>query len=144
MRLIDEVGVDVADFIFGEMAHYFPQRVTRVNACAAMLAAGLRGRKGGSSAGFYAYGSGAEKLNDAATRGLAGPAGAVKASPEEINSRLLGVMIAEARLCLAEGVVRTPDDIDFAMLKGAGFPAFRGGLMRYADGAGGPNPPLSH
>jgi hypothetical protein len=42
-------------------------------------------------------------------------------------------MIDEARLCLAEGVVRSPDDIDFALLSGAGFPAFRGGLMRYAE-----------
>jgi 3-hydroxyacyl-CoA dehydrogenase/enoyl-CoA hydratase/3-hydroxybutyryl-CoA epimerase len=44
----------------------------------------------------------------------------------------MGVMIAEARRCLAEGVVRSPGEIDFALLSGAGFPAFRGGLLRYA------------
>jgi 3-hydroxyacyl-CoA dehydrogenase/enoyl-CoA hydratase/3-hydroxybutyryl-CoA epimerase len=137
MRLIDEVGIDVTDFIFGEMEHYFPGRFTRPASCAALLAAGLRGRKGGSGAGYYAYEAGAERPNDAATRGLAGRSRPAKAGPDEINSGLLGVMVAEARLCLDEGVVRSPDDIDFAMLKGAGFPPYRGGLMRYAGGAGG-------
>jgi hypothetical protein len=42
-------------------------------------------------------------------------------------------MIVEARKCLAEGVVRSADEIDFALLSGAGFPAFRGGLLRWAD-----------
>jgi 3-hydroxyacyl-CoA dehydrogenase/enoyl-CoA hydratase/3-hydroxybutyryl-CoA epimerase len=43
------------------------------------------------------------------------------------------VMIGEARRCINEGVVRSPDDVDFALLSGAGFPAFHGGLMRYAQ-----------
>jgi 3-hydroxyacyl-CoA dehydrogenase/enoyl-CoA hydratase/3-hydroxybutyryl-CoA epimerase len=42
----------------------------------------------------------------------------------------MGVMIAEAQRCLDEGVIKSPDDVDFAMLAGAGFPGFRGGLMR--------------
>src|ERR1700750_2629300 len=33
MRLIDEVGVDVTDFIFGEMAHYFPDRFKSSTVC---------------------------------------------------------------------------------------------------------------
>jgi 3-hydroxyacyl-CoA dehydrogenase/enoyl-CoA hydratase/3-hydroxybutyryl-CoA epimerase len=41
-------------------------------------------------------------------------------------------MVDEATRCLAEGVVKSADDIDFALLSGAGFPAFRGGLMRWA------------
>ncbi len=32
-RLIDEVGVDVTDFIFGEMAHYFPDRFKGSTVC---------------------------------------------------------------------------------------------------------------
>jgi 3-hydroxyacyl-CoA dehydrogenase len=48
----------------------------------------------------------------------------------------MAAMVAEARMCLETGVVRSPDDVDYAMLKGAGFPAFRGGLMRYAAEAG--------
>jgi len=48
----------------------------------------------------------------------------------------MGVMIHEASLCLQEGVVRSPDDVDYALLSGAGFPAFRGGLMHYARSIG--------
>jgi 3-hydroxyacyl-CoA dehydrogenase len=48
----------------------------------------------------------------------------------------MGVMIAEARRCLNEGVVQTPEDVDFALLSGAGYPHARGGLMRWADEAG--------
>jgi 3-hydroxyacyl-CoA dehydrogenase/enoyl-CoA hydratase/3-hydroxybutyryl-CoA epimerase len=56
--------------------------------------------------------------------------------PAAIVDRLMGVMIAEARRCLEEGVIKSPDDVDFALLSGAGFPAFRGGLMKYASRTG--------
>jgi 3-hydroxyacyl-CoA dehydrogenase/enoyl-CoA hydratase/3-hydroxybutyryl-CoA epimerase len=137
MRLIDEVGVDVTDFIFGEMAHYFPDRVSRTSLCARLLAAGLKGRKNGASSGFYAYMGREETLNPAVAT-LAPPAHARsdKMEPSEIVDRLMGVMIAEARRCLEEGVIKSPDDVDFALLSGAGFPAFRGGLMKYANRAG--------
>jgi 3-hydroxyacyl-CoA dehydrogenase/enoyl-CoA hydratase/3-hydroxybutyryl-CoA epimerase len=140
LRLIDEVGVDVTDFIFGEMAHYFPQRFVRSGACAAMLAARMRGRKNGASTGFYSYSGGSEALNDEETRSLAAPVGAQASNPKEITARLMGVMIAEGKRCLDEGVVRSHDDIDFALVAGAGFPAFRGGLMRYAYRTGGSAP----
>src|SRR4029078_10141348 len=53
LRLIDEVVIDVADFIVGEMAHYFPERFVRTTACGRLLDAGLKGRKNGASRGFY-------------------------------------------------------------------------------------------
>jgi 3-hydroxyacyl-CoA dehydrogenase / enoyl-CoA hydratase / 3-hydroxybutyryl-CoA epimerase len=140
MRLIDEVGVDVTDFIFGEMAHYYPQRFARSSACSALLACGLKGRKNGSAAGFYSYSS-PESPNDKATRALAAPVVPVDIAPAKITDRLMGLMVAEARLCLDEGVARTEKDIDFALLAGAGFPSFRGGLMRFANRiAGSPTP----
>ena len=148
LRLIDEVGVDVTDFIFGEMAHYFPDRFMRSKACGAMLAAGLRGRKNGTSRGFYRYDGPKESLNDAETRSFAvcepaptpEPRLGVEASscrtPDAISSHLMRVMAGEAERCLAEGVVKTPDDVDFALLSGAGFPSFRGGLLRWARASG--------
>jgi hypothetical protein len=33
-------------------------------------------------------------------------------------------------------VLKSPDDADFALLMGTGFPAWRGGLMRYARSTG--------
>jgi 3-hydroxyacyl-CoA dehydrogenase/enoyl-CoA hydratase/3-hydroxybutyryl-CoA epimerase len=140
LRTIDEIGVDVTDSIFADLARHFPGRFVRSRTCAAMLAARMRGRKNGSSSGFYTYSGGAEALNDEATRSLALPIGAMANNPRETVAKLMGVMIAEAKRCLDEGVVLAQSDIDFAMVAGAGFPAFRGGPMRYAYRTGGTTP----
>lgn len=141
LRLIDEVGVDVTDFIFSEMRQYFPARFVGARACSALLARGLRGRKNGASCGFYRYEPKGELVNDAAeaSRPLSAPDPTVdpaRITAAEITDRLMGVMIDEAKRCVAEGVVKSADDVDFAFLTGAGFPAFRGGLMRYARSIG--------
>ncbi|HKB89353.1 MAG TPA: 3-hydroxyacyl-CoA dehydrogenase NAD-binding domain-containing protein, partial [Opitutaceae bacterium] len=130
-RLIDEVGVDVTQFIFGEMQHYFSERFEATTLCEQMLAHGFRGRKNGASSGFYTYGDG-EKINKAIS-GLVPVSPTNQMEPDEIRDQLMQMMIAEAQYCLDEGVVRMADDVDFALLTGAGFPAFRGGLMRYAE-----------
>lgn len=130
MRLIDEVGVDVADFIFGELAHYFPGRFQRSTICERLLSAELKGRKNGASSGFYTY-EGRESSPSAAVADFS-PSFVSPLSNSEISDRLMSVMINEARRCLDEGVIKTPEDVDFALLSGAGFPASRGGLMHYA------------
>lgn len=130
MRLIDEVGVDVTDFIYGEMKHYFPARFAGTRVCGQMLAAGLKGRKNGASTGFYTYEGGKEALNPALA--AFAPAAAKTMNAAAIQDHLNGVMIAETQRVLDEGVLKTADDADFALLMGTGFPAFRGGLMRYA------------
>lgn len=138
LRLIDEVGVDVTASIFGEMAHYYPARFRATAACDALNAAGLKGRKNGTSRGFYRYAANAEAPNDSEARGIA----PVRASERnaaaqpvtaEITGTVMDVMVEEARRCVAERVVLTADEVDFALLSGAGFPAFRGGLLRWAD-----------
>jgi|CXWL01.1.fsa_nt_gi 3-hydroxyacyl-CoA dehydrogenase/enoyl-CoA hydratase/3-hydroxybutyryl-CoA epimerase len=134
MRLIDEVGVDVTDFIFGEMQHYFPGRFTSTTVCSRMLGAGLRGRKNGESSGFYAYADGKETLNAAMAQFA--PAENISPGSAAITDRLNGVMIDETKRVLAEGVVKTPEEADLALLLGAGFPVVRGGLMRYAQSRG--------
>lgn len=55
-----------------------------------------------------------------------------KVSESELTDRLILPMVDEASRCLAEKIVDSPDKIDLAMLYGAGFPAFRGGLMKWA------------
>ena len=136
LRLIDEVGVDVSAAIFHELAHYFPTRFTATTACSTLLAAGLEGRKNGTGAGFYLYQAGGETVNDSAPRPPLSGAGRPELRPPAITDHLMGVMIDEASLCLQEGVVRSPADVDYALLSGAGFPAFRGGLMHYARSIG--------
>jgi 3-hydroxyacyl-CoA dehydrogenase/enoyl-CoA hydratase/3-hydroxybutyryl-CoA epimerase len=135
LRLIDEVGVDVTDFIFGEMEHYFPQRFRKTQACARLLAAGLKGRKNGASRGFYRYDGRKESVNEAETRSLTKSAdkpAATLMAATDLTRDLMRTMVDEARRCLDEGVVKSADDVDFALLSGTGFPAFRGGLMHWA------------
>lgn len=134
MRLIDEVGVDVTNFIYGEMKHYFPGRFAATAVCGRMLADNLRGRKNGASSGFYTFAAGKDGLNPAMAKYAPGTITTMTAPA--IQDRLNGVMIDETKRVLAEGGLKTADDADFALLMGTGFPAFRGGLMRYARSAG--------
>jgi len=53
-------------------------------------------------------------------------------SESELTDRLIWPMADEALRCLAEGITDNPSKIDIAMLYGAGFPAFRGGLLKWA------------
>ncbi len=61
------------------------------------------------------------------------------ASQEEMIDRLILPVVNEGARCLAEGVAQTLDDIDLAMVFGAGFAPFRGGPMQYAREAGWEN-----
>jgi 3-hydroxyacyl-CoA dehydrogenase/enoyl-CoA hydratase/3-hydroxybutyryl-CoA epimerase len=57
-------------------------------------------------------------------------------SKEEIVNRCILTMVNEAAKCLEEGVVENANELDMAMIMGAGFPPFRGGLLKYADNIG--------
>ena len=129
LRLIDEVGIDVAYDVARELAEAFRDRMTVAPILRQVHERGLKGRKSGT--GFYIYKGKKERLNS----GLKLPTGKTL-SPAEIQSRLLGVMINEAKRCLSEGVVTSEDDIDVGMIFGTGFPPFRGGLVKYARDTG--------
>ena len=55
---------------------------------------------------------------------------------DEIVNRTIFIMINEASRCLEEGIIKKVSHLDFAMIAGIGFPAFRGGLLKYADEIG--------
>ncbi|PKF60582.1 fatty-acid oxidation protein subunit alpha [Psychromonas sp. psych-6C06] len=55
---------------------------------------------------------------------------------ELMIDRCILIMVNEAIRCLEEGVIENPAYLDMAMLMGTGFPAFRGGLLKYADNQG--------
>ncbi len=57
-------------------------------------------------------------------------------SNPDIVDRCLYIMINEAARCLEENVVKNHRYLDLAMIMGAGFPAFRGGVLKYADQIG--------
>ena len=54
----------------------------------------------------------------------------------EIIDRCILTMVNEAAKCLEENVVKNARYLDMAMIMGAGFPAFRGGVLSYADSLG--------
>jgi 3-hydroxyacyl-CoA dehydrogenase/enoyl-CoA hydratase/carnithine racemase len=55
---------------------------------------------------------------------------------EQVRERALAALAVEARLMLVEGVVSDPADIDLAMLTGAGWPVWLGGITPYLDRSG--------
>ena len=57
-------------------------------------------------------------------------------SEEDIAQRAICTMLNEACYCLEENIVERPEYLDMALILGIGFPAFRGGLLRYADTVG--------
>jgi 3-hydroxyacyl-CoA dehydrogenase/enoyl-CoA hydratase/carnithine racemase len=56
-----------------------------------------------------------------------------KVSNQEIVDAMLALGINEAALMIEQGVCDRPQDMDLAMIYGAGFPPYRGGILRYAD-----------
>jgi 3-hydroxyacyl-CoA dehydrogenase/enoyl-CoA hydratase/3-hydroxybutyryl-CoA epimerase len=142
LRLLDEVGLDVAGHAGASMGEAFGERLAAPPTITALAGSKLLGRKGGR--GFYIYHEEDEpKINDeiyallgANGRGTgSGDAGA-KLTREEIQERAVFAMINEAARVLEDRVVATPGDVDIGMITGTGFPPFRGGLLRYADTLG--------
>jgi 3-hydroxyacyl-CoA dehydrogenase/enoyl-CoA hydratase/carnithine racemase len=64
------------------------------------------------------------------------PADPVVLSTEEVRDRVLGVLADEARRMLDEGVAQAPMDLDLAMITGAGFQFWNGGLTPLLDREG--------
>jgi 3-hydroxyacyl-CoA dehydrogenase/enoyl-CoA hydratase/3-hydroxybutyryl-CoA epimerase len=127
LRLLDEIGLDVALHVAKTLADAFPDRMRVPDVLVQMTDQGLLGRKCG--AGFYLYRvKGAAQVNPQALSLQSS-----REQPDRIAERLAKLMSEEAALCLAEGVAATAEDIDFAMVMGTGYPPFRGGPLRYSD-----------
>ena len=137
LRLLDEIGLDVADKVSHVLGAAFGDRVEPTGVLAAMVQGGRTGRKGGL--GFYRYRDG-DATPDPAVYPLADRPSrdVITAGPDAWRERMLLAMIDEAARCLEENVVESPAQVDLAMLMGTGFPPFRGGLLRYADTLGAP------
>jgi len=132
LALIDQVGIDVAVKVSHILAEAFEKRLVLPAWVDSLAEPGRLGIKTGS--GFYLYqGEKRSKPDPAAYRilGLATPQGA--SDQGRLVDRMVLPMVNEATRCLAEGLVRSPSDLDLAMIMGAGFPPFRGGLCRWAD-----------
>ena len=64
------------------------------------------------------------------------PADPVVLTADEVRERVLSALADEARRMLDEGVVSAPEDLDLAMITGAGFSFWNGGLTMLLDRTG--------
>jgi 3-hydroxyacyl-CoA dehydrogenase/enoyl-CoA hydratase/3-hydroxybutyryl-CoA epimerase len=134
MRLLDEVGVDVALHVAQTLAASFSNQMQVPAVLGKMAEAGLLGRKNGR--GFYLHGKSAEPRPTPQTAAFVQSRAAATLSREELQERMVFLIVNEAARCLEEQIVTDPADVDFAMIMGTGFAPFRGGPLRYADGVG--------
>ncbi len=132
LRLLDEVGLDVATDVAENLSSKF-SRMQVPLALGKMRDAGMLGRKSGS--GFYHYKYPRERENARAGWFQKSSMARDWKAPL-LQKRMVLLMINEAARCLEEGVVSTPEDVDFGMVMGTGFAPFRGGPLRYADRVG--------
>ena len=134
LRLLDEVGIDVARHA-GDVLHAaFGERLAPSAPLLALRETERLGRKGGR--GFYVYEKGKEKgVDDSiyAALGRAVPASRKDLEAREIRTRLVLSMANEAARVMEDRLVERAGELDLAMIMGTGFPPFRGGLLRYVD-----------
>jgi 3-hydroxyacyl-CoA dehydrogenase/enoyl-CoA hydratase/3-hydroxybutyryl-CoA epimerase len=127
LRLLDEVGLDVALHVVKTLAAAFPNTASVPAWIEERVQSGALGRKSGH--GYYLYADGKEPV----------PADHAKIRPRDIidaQRRLPLLLTNEAARCLDEGVAATAEDVDLGMVLGTGYAPFRGGPLRHADALG--------
>ena len=139
--LLDVVGLDTAAHGQAVMAAGFDRMKSDVDTVIEKLFEQKNlGQKTGS--GFYAYETDKrgkpKKLASQATEQLATSMALSKKEfeAEEIVERMMITMCLEAVRCLEDGIVKTAIEVDMGLVLGIGFPAFRGGALRYVDSLG--------
>lgn len=125
LRLLDEVGFDVALHVEKTLRAAFGHRIPQTTLLQTMVQAGMLGRKNGR--GFYATinGRNASQPNPEVMAMLRPNEAPAFRSKEDMAAHLNGLMQAEAQRCLDEGVAATAADIELAMTLGSGYPPFR-------------------
>jgi 3-hydroxyacyl-CoA dehydrogenase/enoyl-CoA hydratase/3-hydroxybutyryl-CoA epimerase len=123
IELADVVGLDVAAHVGEIIARELGRPAPQLPRLAALLAAKKLGRKSGE--GFYVWqdGKAVKSAGDAAV-------------PEDLEDRLILVLVNECVACLRERVVDDADLADAAVIFGTGFAPFRGGPLAYARARG--------
>ena len=126
LRLLDEVGFDVALHVEKTLRAAFGDRIPQTTLLQRMVHAGMLGRKNGTRLLRQGH------VEETACRPI--PKCCRCSRPrelppfrtkEEMAAHLNGLMQAEAQRCLDEGVAATAPDIELAMMLGTGYPPFR-------------------
>ena len=145
VKLLDEVGIDVAHKAAAVVQGAFGERLDSPPGIEALIADNRQGRKNGR--GFYLYPSepttgrgrkadtGGREVDASVYRTL-GITSTTTMPAEQIATRCWLQMVNEAAHCFGEGVLRSARDGDIGAMFGLGFPPFRGGPFRFADNYG--------
>jgi 3-hydroxyacyl-CoA dehydrogenase/enoyl-CoA hydratase/3-hydroxybutyryl-CoA epimerase/3-hydroxyacyl-CoA dehydrogenase/enoyl-CoA hydratase/3-hydroxybutyryl-CoA epimerase/enoyl-CoA isomerase len=137
ITLNDVVGNDTALYAGRVVNSAFADRAASSRILEELVRAGRLGQKSG--AGFYSYAKDPKRGEDdpefeailARCR-----KGHRQIAAEEITDRLFLPMLLEATRCLTEGIVREPADVEMGLILGIGFPAWRGGILHWAQSLG--------
>jgi 3-hydroxyacyl-CoA dehydrogenase/enoyl-CoA hydratase/3-hydroxybutyryl-CoA epimerase len=135
--LMDEVGLDVCLKVLKIFKKSFGDRIEIAGNMEKLEKSGRLGKKNGK--GFYKYDSAGKRLevDEAIYSELGVPQPTNRLSTKECIERGVFAMINEcARAFFEDKIVELPQEVDLAMIMGTGFPAFRGGILRYADSYG--------
>ncbi|MEN3941415.1 3-hydroxyacyl-CoA dehydrogenase NAD-binding domain-containing protein [Prosthecobacter sp. SYSU 5D2] len=129
MRLLDEIGLDVAAHVASTLCVAYPDRMAPSDLLNLMVAEGKLGKKSGE--GFYKHGQSKlprkrDKIKD-------------HTQVEQVQHRLALLISNEAARCADEGLTRDPADIDLAMILGTGYPPSRGGPLSWIHEYGADN-----
>ena len=133
IKLVDEVGIDVAQKAGSVVREAFGARIDAPPGVETLLAEDRLGRK--NRKGFYLYGSKQKGVDPSVYKAL-GIEAKTTMDAEEIAQRCALQMVNEAAHCFGEGILRSASDGDIGAVFGLGFPPFRGGPFRYADALG--------
>jgi 3-hydroxyacyl-CoA dehydrogenase / enoyl-CoA hydratase / 3-hydroxybutyryl-CoA epimerase len=120
LRLLDEIGLDVAQHVAETLSTAFPGRFTASNTCAKKSPPGTLGKKTGQ--GFYPHPSQASIANANS-----------RLYHADIQRHLTHLLTAEAQRCLDENVAASAADINLAMILGTGYPPATGGPLKVAQ-----------
>lgn len=129
--LADEVGIDIGEKVSNILYNAYGGRMKPSSILMKMTKREWLGKKSGT--GFYIHKGKDKAHNDHI---LEIHASNPTLDDNTILDRAILTMVNEAAHCLEEGVVDNARYLDMAMVMGTGFPAFRGGLLRYADSLG--------
>jgi 3-hydroxyacyl-CoA dehydrogenase/enoyl-CoA hydratase/3-hydroxybutyryl-CoA epimerase len=134
VTLLDEIGLDVAQKGSAVLHQAFGDRMQPTEGVQRMTEDGRLGRKSGR--GFYRYEGGKKRAVDETAYEIIEAAPSSRVPRDDVSPRLVYTMLNEAARALDEGVVRSARDGDIGAIFGIGFPAFRGGPLRYLDEVG--------
>lgn len=137
LELLDEIGMDLAFTVAREVHKGCGERMAIPPLLVTVEACGMIGKKTGR--GLYSWDAAGKCLGFTQPLSPHTVISDEKVDPESaarVVERLILPMIDESAWCLQEKIALRPREIDMAMVLGMGFPAFRGGPLKYADHLG--------